>query len=110
MICSSAYHGVKEKSTMTEMLSQSHPVRTDVEAESGVPGISAAELDVMQAAAARFLDSQETGQARSVTCAEDLQLLAEPADPLAEGAVSPFRDLYRKHHGSHFMYMQYYPS
>lgn len=95
---------------MTEMLSQSQPVRKVVQAESGIPGISAAELDAMQAAAARFLGSQETGQAGTVTCAEDLQLLAEPADSLAEGAVSPHRDLYRKHHGSHFMYMQYYPS
>jgi len=110
MIRSGAYHGIKETSTMTEMLSQSQSKGTDVVAESGIPGISAAELDVMQAAAARFLDGRATGHARSVTCAEDLQLLAEPADSLAEGAVSPHRDLYRKHHGSHFMYMQYYPS
>jgi hypothetical protein len=68
----------------------------------GIPGISAAELEVMQAAAALSLAGQDTGMATV-----GMRLLRRPAGPGAAGAVSPLRDQYRKQQGVHFMLMPY---
>jgi hypothetical protein len=94
---------------MTEMLVQSQPSLTKAAAEPELPGISAVELDVMQAAAARFLEGRDTGIAGgAVATIEDMQALREPAGAQAAGAVSARRDDYRRQHGAHFMIMPYY--
>lgn len=66
----------------------------------GIPGISAAELYVMRAAAARFLGSQDTG-----TVTGDMRVLRVHADSQAAGTVSRSRNLYKRMHGTHFMAM-----
>ena len=93
---------------MTEMLVQSQPSLTKAAAEPELPGISAVELDVMQAAAARFLEGRDTGIAGgAVATIEDMQALTESAGAQAAGAVSARRDNYRRKHGAHFMIMPY---
>ena len=94
---------------MTEMLVQSQPSLANAAEGPGLPGISAVELDVMQAAAARFLEGRDTGiTGGAVAATEDMQALREPAGAQAAGAVSARRDDYRRQHGAHFMIMPYY--
>lgn len=72
---------------------------------TALPGISAAELDAMQTAAARFLGSQDNS-----TAIYDMQALREPADSGAAGKVSARRDTYDRVNGCHFMLMPYHAS
>jgi hypothetical protein len=66
-----------------------------------IPGVSPAELDVMQAAAACFLGSP----ASMTVVATQLGALAQDASPASAGRVSAHRDLYRRANGHHFMAM-----
>lgn len=74
----------------------------------GLAGISATELDVMQAAAARFLEHHGTGMPGAAAVTGGMRTLREPAAPQAAGAVSARRDIYSRHQGTHFMAMPYY--
>jgi hypothetical protein len=79
------------------------PVRTT--AQAPIPGISAAELDAMEAAAARFLVTCNAGPATATAVAADIQALTEPAGPLAAGITSALRGEYGKVRDTHFMMM-----
>ncbi len=85
---------------MTETLAQ--PPLTEAAEGPGMPGISAAELDVMQAAAARFLHAGDTG----ATIGE-MRVLREACGLEAAGVVSARRDEYVRRQGCHFMMMPY---
>jgi hypothetical protein len=74
-------------------------------ASAGVPSVPAAGLDAMQAAAARFLASQDASMATRGAVARDLQALSGAAGPDAAGITSPARDRYTRERGMHFMLM-----
>jgi hypothetical protein len=76
--------------------------------EPGIPGISEAELAVMQDAAIRFLERQCSGINDAPTAISDMQALQEPADPHAAGLVSARRNTYWRTQGTHFMTMPHY--
>lgn len=87
---------------MIETRAQPQPSLTEVAAGPGIPGISAAERDVMRAAAARFLHGRDTG----ITTG-DMQVLRQAAGSRAAGVMSAHRDEYVRRQGFHFMMMPY---
>lgn len=95
---------------MTGRTMQPHAPVTKGYRAAGPPiaGISAAELAVMQAAAARFTERHAARLPGAAAVTSGLRALAEPASAQAAGLVSARRDLYTRHHGTHFMEMPHH--
>lgn len=71
-----------------------------------MPGITAAELDVMEAAVGRFLAGPGATAPAEGTM-QELRALREPAGRDGAGAVSASRSSYFRQRGTHFMYMRH---
>jgi hypothetical protein len=81
------------------------PCATDGASELEIPGISAAEFDMMCAAASRFCEAAGIAMASDDAGVEGMRALMDAAGPDAAGLVSASRDYYRKWNGAHWMYM-----